>query len=173
VVYLEKPSMKYLIFPTRNQYVELDSQELGVPLGDLMSPASAITRLKGRTQHEMLGTELIKGRTAVKYRLKGSADTRTSAGKAEADSVIFVDQETGLPLRSEIDTTTTSGAGAHIVTSTENLQLSAQPALFEVPTGMKKVTSAELKQQVQSFVSAMRAFASYLRQQSAAPQPAG
>jgi hypothetical protein len=173
VIYLEKPPMKYLIFPARNQYVELDPNELGFQLGELMSPASAIQRLKEKSHYEMLGTETVNGRTAVKYRFSGALDTHTQAGTAQANSIVFVDQETGLPLRSEIDTSSTSGAGARIVTSTDNLQLTADASMFEVPTSMKKVTSTELKQQVQSFVGAMRAVAGYFRQQMETPPAAG
>jgi len=173
VIYLEKPPMKYLIFPARNQYVELDPNELGFQLGELMSPASAIQRLKEKSRYEMLGTEAINGRTAIKYRFSGAVDTHTQAGTAEANSIVYVDQETGLPLRSEIDTSSTSGAGARIVTTTDNLQLTADAAMFEVPTTMKKVTSTELKQQVQSFVGAMRAVAGYFKQQMETPPPAG
>jgi len=172
VIYLEKPPMKYLIFPARNQYVELDPNELGFQLGEVMSPASAIQRLKEKSRYEMLGTETVNGRTAVKYRFSGAVDTHTQAGTAEANSIVYVDQETGLPLRSEIDTSSTSGAGARIVTSTDNLQLTADASMFEVPTAMKKVTSTELKQQVQSFVGAMRAVAGYFRQQMETPPPA-
>jgi len=173
VIYLEKPPMKYLIFPARNQYVELDPNELGFQLGELMSPASAIQRLKEKSRYEMLGTEAINGRTAIKYRFSGAVDTHTQAGTAEANSIVYVDQETGLPLRSEIDTSSTSGAGARIVTTTDNLQLTADAAMFEVPTTMKKVTSTELKQQVQGFVGAMRAVAGYFKQQMETPPPAG
>ncbi|HXF39734.1 MAG TPA: hypothetical protein VN687_08475 [Blastocatellia bacterium] len=172
VIYLEKPPMKYLIFPARNQYVELDPNELGFQLGEVMSPASAIQRLKEKSHYEMLGTETVNGRTAIKYRFSGAVDTHTQAGTAQANSIVFVDQETGLPLRSEIDTSSTSGAGARIVTSTDNLQLTADASMFEVPTAMKKVTSTELKQQVQSFVGAMRAVAGYFRQQMETPPPA-
>lgn len=174
VIYLEKSPLKYLIFPARNQYVELDPNELGFQLGEVMSPASAVARLKERAQYEEMGTETVNGRTAVKYRFKGAADTRTKVGTAQADSIIFVDQETGLPVRSEIETTSSSGAGARIVTAAEGLQLTAEPSLFEVPTGMKKVTTAELKQQVQNFVTTARVFAGYLRQQvTPAPPVAG
>src|SRR5262245_57040902 len=169
VIYLEKAPLKYLIIPARNQYVELDPKELGFELGKMMSPSKAIERLKGRTQSETLGTETLNGRTVVKYRLKGSADTHTKLGTAAADSVLFVDQETGLPLRSEIETTSSSGAGARIVTNAERLELSPSPSLFEVPTAMKKVTSAELKQQVQGFVNVIRVLAGYLRQQATSP----
>src|SRR5262245_28981730 len=164
VIYLEKSQMKYLIFPARNQYVELDPNELGFQLGNLMSPASVVQRLKEKSRYEELGNEPINGRTAIKYRFSAQVDTHTNAGEAEADSIVYVDQQTGLPLRSEINTSTTSGAGARVVTSTDNIQLTADNTAFEVPTSMKKVTSTELKQQVQSFVAAMRAVAGYFRQ---------
>lgn len=172
VIYLEKSPLKYLIFPSRNQYVELDPNDLGFALGDVMSPVSAIEQLKRRTHYEQLGTEVVNGRTAVKYRFAGTADTHTGIGTAQADSVVFIDQETGLPLRSEIDTTSSSGAGARIVTVAENLQFAPEASLFEVPTGMKRVTSAELKQQVHSFVGAVRAVAAYFRQQVDTSPPA-
>ena len=172
VIYLEKSPLKYLIFPARNQYVELDPNELGFQLGDVMSPASAVERLKQRAQYEQVGTETVNGRTAVKYRFRGAADTHTSVGTAQADSIVYVDQETGLPLRTEIETTSSSGAGARIVTVADGLQLTSEASMFEVPVSMKKVTSAELKQQVQSFVGTVRAVAGYLRQQVNTSAPA-
>jgi len=173
VIYLEKPTLKYLIFPSRNQYVELDPNELGFQLGTVMSPASIIEQLKTRAQYEQMGTDTLNGRTVIKYRFKGAADTRTKVGTAQADSIVYVDQETGLPLRSEIEVTSTNGAGARVVTSADNLQLAADPSLFEVPTSMKKVTSAELKQQVQSFANTVRVVAAYLRQQAQGATPTG
>jgi len=172
VIYLEKPTFKYLIFPARNQYVELDPAELGFQLGEVMSPASVVARIKERAQFEQMGTETVIGRSAVKYRFTGAADTHTKVGTAQADSIVFVDQETGLPLRSEIETSSTSGAGARIVTAADSIQLTPEPTLFDVPTGMKKVTTSELKQQVQNFVTTVRAFAGYLKQQAGTPPPA-
>ena len=172
VIYLEKPPLKYMIFPARNQYVELDPQELGFQLGDVMSPAAVVQRLKEKTQYEQLGTETMNGRTVVKLRLKGAADTHTKVGTAQADSIVYVDQETGLPLRSEVETVSSSGAGARITTVADTVQFEPDASLFEVPTAMKKVTSAELKQQVQSFVATVRAVASYLKDQASTPPPA-
>lgn len=172
VVYLEKGAFKYLIFPMRNQYVEIDPNELGFQLGNLLSPASVIERLKERAPYEMIGTEMVNGRTAIKYRFKGATDTRTQAGMVQADSIIYVDQETGLPLRSEVDAMLSNGKGARVMTETGSIQLLPESSLFEVPTGMKKVTTGELKQQVQGFVNAIRVFAAYMRQQSGvSPMP--
>lgn len=173
IIYIEKGALKYLIVPARNQYVELDPDELGFQLGTVLSPASIIERLKQKTQYETMGTETINGRTATKYRFKGAADTRTQAGTVEADSIVYVDQETGLPLRSEVDAMLSTGKGARVITESSAIQLQPEISLFEVPTQMKKVTTAELKQQVQGFVNAMRVFAAYMRQQTGiSPTPA-
>jgi outer membrane lipoprotein-sorting protein len=150
---------------------EVIYHELGFQLGEIMSPASAVQRLKERLQYEQAGTETVNGRTAITYRFRGAADTHTQVGTAQADSIVYVDQETGLPLRSEIQTTSSSGAGARIVTIAEGLQFAPDASLFDVPTAMKKVTSAELKQQVQSLVGAVRAVVDYVKQQANGSQP--
>ncbi|HET9532591.1 MAG TPA: hypothetical protein VFQ92_19715, partial [Blastocatellia bacterium] len=99
VTYLEKGGLKYLLLPARNQYVEITPEELGFQLGSLMTPVAVIERLKSRGQYENLGTEQVNGRTAIKYRFTGAADTRTQAGTIQADSFVYADQQTGLPLR--------------------------------------------------------------------------
>jgi len=156
ITYLEKAGLKYLVIPARNQYVELKPEELGVNLGSVMSPATMIEQLKARTQYENQGTETINGRTAIKYRFSGAQDTRTQAGTVQADSFVYVDEATGLPIRSQVNASTTSGANARVVTEMRDLQLNPDPSLFEVPTTMKKVTTEELKQQVQGFVALVR-----------------
>lgn len=156
VTYLEKAGLKYLIIPGRNQYVELKPEELGVNLGSVMSPATMIEQLKSRTQYENQGTETINGRPAIKYRFSGARDTRTQAGTVQADSFVYVDEATGLPVRSQINASTTSGANARVVTEMRDLQLSPDASLFDVPSGMKKVTTEELKQQVQGFIALVR-----------------
>ena len=174
VVYLEKGNLKYLLIPARNQYVELRPEELGVQLGNALTPAAVIERLKSRGQYENLGTETVNGRLAVKYRFTGAADTRTQAGAVQADSFVYVDQQTGLPLRSEINTSLESGASARIVTETRDIQLDPQPSLFEVPANLQKVTTEELKQQVRSFIDAVQLLAGMMRQQqqqTGAPPP--
>jgi hypothetical protein len=173
VTYLEKAGLKYLIIPSRSQYVELRPEELGFNLPELMTPSAAIEQLKSRTQYETLSTETINGRTATKYRFAGAANTGTQAGTVQADSFVYVDQDTGLPLRSEINTSASSGANAEIVTETRDIQLNPDPSLFEVPAGLRKVTTQEMKQQVQNFVSAVRIFAEFMRQQGGQPTATG
>jgi hypothetical protein len=176
VIYLEKSGLKYLILPSRNQYVELKPEELGFQLGSVLTPSAMVERLKPRAQYEQVGVEPVNGRPAIKYRFVGAADTRTQAGTAQTDSFVYMDQETGLPLRADLNFSTTSGATATGTIMTENIQLNPELTLFEVPTGMRKVTTAELKEQVQNFVGAVQVLVQMIRAQqsgAAPPPPAG
>ncbi|HKQ05893.1 MAG TPA: hypothetical protein VJ464_12225 [Blastocatellia bacterium] len=169
ITYLEKPGLKYLVIPSRKQYVELTDEGIGFPLRDLLTPSAMMERLQSKP-HENLGTETVNGRTAMKYRFTGAANTGTSAGTAQADSFIYVDQETNLPLRIDLTATTSSGAVGRGLLETRDIQLNPDPAQFEVPTGFQKVTGQQLKEQVQGFISFVRLLAPYLGQQLASPQ---
>ena len=170
VIYLEKPGLKYLVLPARSQYVELTPDALGFPLGSLLTPSAMMERLKSRAA-ENLGAEPVNGRPATKYKFAGAANTGTQAGTIQTDSIVYIDEETGLPLRADLTAQTTSGSNARAVLETRDIHLNPDPALFEVPTGYRKVTSEELKQQVQNFIIFVRAIAPYLGQQIAVEPP--
>lgn len=170
IAYLEKPGLKYLVIPSRNQYVEITDEAVGFPLGSLLTPSAMMQRLQAKP-HESLGSEPVNGRAAMKYRFTGAANTGTSAGTAQADSFIYVDQETNLPLRIDLTASTTSGATARGIVETRDIHLNPDPTQFEVPAGYQKVTAEQLKQQVQGFIALIRTIAPYLGQQMAAPPP--
>ena len=151
--------------------VEITPDAVGMPLGNILTPSAIMERLQARP-HESLGLEPINGRPAMKYRFTGATNTGTSAGTAQADSFIYVDQETNLPLRIDLTATTTSGAAGRGVVETRDIQLNPDPTQFDVPTGYQKVTSEQLKQQVQGFIQLIRMVAPYLGQQGAPPPDA-
>jgi hypothetical protein len=168
IVYLEKPTMRYLILPSRNQYVELSPDALGFQLGNAMTPSAIIERLKPHAQTENLGAETVNGRAATKYRFVGEKDTRTQAGTVQSDSFVYVDDLTGLPLRADLNFSSSAGATARGTIETNNINLNPDVKLFEVPTTYKKVTAEELKQQVQSFIQFIRILAPAMTQQAGA-----
>jgi hypothetical protein len=175
VVYLEKTGMRYLILPSRNQYVEIAPESLGFQLGNVMTPSAIVERLKPRTQYESMGTETVNGRTATKYRFTGAADTRTKAGTVQSESYIYLDEATGLPLRADLNFDSTSGGKAQGSIETRDINLSPDAKLFEVPTTFKKMTAEELKQQVQGFIQFIRVLAPAISQQAgggSTPPPA-
>lgn len=174
VVYLEKAAMRYLILPSRRQYVEISPESIGFPLGSALTPSAIVERLKPRAQYENLGSETINGRTAEKYRFTGAADTRTQAGTVQSDSFVYIDEATGLPLRADLNFASSSGGTANGVLETRDINLNPDPQLFAVPTDFKKMTAEELKQQVQGFIQFIRALAPLLNQQptdAAPPAP--
>jgi len=174
VTYLEKPEMRYLILPSRTQYVELSPDALGFQLGNMMTPSAMVEHLKPRTQYENLGTETINGRTATKYRFVGETDTHTQAGTVQSDTYVYIDEATGLLLRADLNFASSSGGTANGVLETRDINLNPDPKLFSLPTGYKKMTTEELKEQIQSFIQFIRVFAPLMSQQSGstpAPQP--
>jgi hypothetical protein len=170
IIYLEKPGLKYLVLPSRSQYVELTPEAVGFPIGSVLTPSAMIERLKSQP-HENLGVEITGGRTATKYRFAGAAQTGTQVGTVNADSIVYVDQETGLPLRADLFFAGAGGSNARVAIETRDIQLNPDPTLFEVPAGYNKVTAEELKQQIQSFVSFIRAIAPMLQQNAGGAQP--
>jgi outer membrane lipoprotein-sorting protein len=94
----------------------------------------------------------------MKYRLTSATDAST-----QIDGVIFVDQETGLLLRSEVNTAGASGEKSRVIVEARDLQLNPDRSEFDVPAGMKKVPPQEARQQIEGFVSAIGYFAGTLQ----------
>jgi hypothetical protein len=157
-VYLEKSGLKYLILLDRKYYVELPADALGFQMSKELTPGAIAERLKPRVKFEQLGVEPINTRTAMKYHLTSAAEA-----SPQIDGVIFVDQETGLLLRCELNTAGAGGEKSRVIVEARDLQLNPDRSEFDVPTGTKKIPPQEAKQQIEGFVSAIRYFAATLQ----------
>ena len=175
VVYLDRADKRYVIVPNRKQYAEIDAQSTGFEMPTMMTPAQIVNQLKNASGCESVGEEAYGGRNATKYRCAAAARTGTQAGDVKTESFIYVDKETGLPLRSESLVTSSSNvAGASavkIVTEMSNIQTSVAPTTFDEPTGMNKVDPAQVRSQVEAVVKAALAIAQSMMQTSSAPPP--
>jgi hypothetical protein len=102
LIYIDHDNHSYAIVPSRKQYAELTAEAVGFQIQKLMTPGqlvSYISKLKGV---ERVGDEQINGRTADKYRYATTVKTGTQAGEVKNEAFVFVDKETGLPLRAEL-----------------------------------------------------------------------
>ena len=173
VVYLDRADKHYVILPNRKQYAEVDAQSTGFNVPTLMTPGQIINQVKGVSGCEKAGDEPFGGRSATKYRCAGAAKTGTQAGDVKAESFIYVDKDTGLPLRSEtlvsLQAPVKGASGAKIVTELSNIQTSVAPTAFDEPTGMSKVDPAQVRSQVEAVVRAALLFAQTMMQTSSAP----
>ena len=175
IIYLDRSDKHYIIVPGRKQYAEIDAQSTGFNVPTVMTPGQIISQVKSVSGCESAGEEQFNGRNATKYRCTAAAKTGTQAGDVKTESFIYVDKETGLPLRSE-STVVSSGnvAGANavkVVTELSNIQTGVPADMFNEPTGMSKVDPAQVRSQVEGVVRAALVFAQSMMQTSSAPPP--
>jgi hypothetical protein len=176
LVYLEHNGVQYGIAPARKQYAELTPQATGFQIQKLMTPGQVVAYLDRLKGIEFVGEEQMQGRTALKYRYARTAETKTSAGEVKTESFVYVDKDTGLPLRAEIFSEATGNVqgvkGATIVAEMRNIQTNPDPSLFEVPTNFNKVPEAQVRAQVDSVVNTAAAvLRTVLSNMNSAPPP--
>src|SRR6185369_4869023 len=157
LVYLEKAGVQYGIAPARKQYAELTAEATGFQLQKLMTPGQVVAYLDRLKGIEFVGEEPLAGRTALKYRYAKTAQTQTSASEVKTESFVYVDKDTGLPLRAELFSEATGNVqgvkGAKIVAEMQNIQTNVDPSLFEIPAGMNKVPEAQVRAQVNAVMN--------------------
>ena len=149
--------MHIAIAPARKQYAELTPEATGVQLQKLMTPGQLVARLEKLEGVEAVGEEAVNGRPALKYRYKHVSNTNTSAGAVSTEAFVFVDKETGLPLRSELYTEASGDVqgvkGAKVVAEMRDISLVVDPALFEVPLNYSKVPPEQVRQQIDALAN--------------------
>ena len=181
LVYLEKAGVQYGIAPARKQYAELTPAATGFQLHKLMTPGQLVAYLDRLQGIELVGEEPLAGRTAVKYRYARTAQTQSSAGEVKTESFVYVDKDTGLPLRAELFGEASGNVqgvkGAKVVAEMRNIQTNVDPSLFEIPAGFNKVPEAQVRAQVDAVVNTVaavvRTLLSNMNQAPPPPSPTG
>ena len=161
LVYLEHNGVQYGIAPARKQYAELTPQATGFQIQRLMTPGQLVAYLDRLQGIELVGEEQLAGRTAVKYRYARTAQTQTTAGEVRTESFVYVDKDTGLPLRAELFSEASGNVqgvkGAKVVAEMRDIQTNPDPTMFEVPAGFNKVPEAQVRQQVDAVANTVAA----------------
>ncbi|HYG08594.1 MAG TPA: hypothetical protein VD835_01340 [Pyrinomonadaceae bacterium] len=151
VIFLDRADKRYLILPGRKQYAEITPELIGFDVRSL-TPGQMVTVLQNQRGVERVGEEQREGRTVVKYRHAATAKTASAAGDVVTESFIYVDKETGLPLHADLTGQSTGNvqgvSRASLVADMRDIQTTVDPTLFELPTGLTKLTEEEIKQQV-------------------------
>lgn len=174
LVFLDKADKRYVIMHGRKQYAELTQEMTGVNVDQLrsMTPGqlvALVTKQQGVTQ---VGEETFNGRQAVKYRAAGGTQTQTTAGQVKGETFIYVDKDTGLPLRIEGFGQSTGNVqgvtGGNLVIETRDLKTDVNPTDFEIPQGYKQLTPEEVKQQVAQLGQLLQGVMAFINAQQAA-----
>jgi len=161
LIYLEHAGVQYGIAPARKQYAELTPEATGFQIHKLMTPGQLVAYLDRLQGIEFVGEEQQAGRTALKYRYAKTAQTQTSAGEVHTESFVYVDKDTGLPLRAELFSEASGNVqgvkGAKVVAEMRDIQTNPDPSLFEIPAGMTKVPEAQVRAQVNAVTNTIAA----------------
>ena len=176
LVYLEHAGVQYGIAPARKQYAELTPQATGFQIQRLMTPGQLVSYLDRLQGIEFVGEEPMAGRTALKYRYARTSETKTSAGEVKTESFIYVDKDTGLPLRAELFSEASGNVqgvkGAKVVAEMRDIQTNPDPSLFEVPAGYNKVSEQQVRAQVDAVTNTVAAvLRTLLTNMNSAPPP--
>jgi hypothetical protein len=161
LIYLDHADKHYIIVPSRKQYAELTTEATGLQIQKLMTPGQLVMYLSKQKGYERVGDEQVNGRMAEKYRYAAAAKTGTTAGDVKTETFVYVDKETGLPLRSELLTEASGNVegvkGGRVVAEMRDIQTEVNPSDFEVPAGLNKVTPEQIRQQIDALASTVGA----------------
>jgi hypothetical protein len=181
LVYLDHNNKHYVILPNRKQYAELTQEATGIQLHKLITPGQLVEDLKKIKGVEPAGEGPMAGRTAEKYRYSTTTNTNTKAGEVKAEAFVYVDKETGLPLRAEMLAESSGDIkgvkGARVVAEMRDIKTDVATALFEPPTGYEQVAPEKVRQQIDALTGAVAAIlkammASAVSTSTSSPTPA-
>lgn len=155
LIYLDQGGKHIVIAPGRKQYAELTPEATGFQLQKLMTAGQIVSYIEKLKGVERVGEETVNGRTAEKYRYATTTNTSTSAGAVKSEAFVYVDKETGLPLKTELYSEATGNVqgvkGAKIVAEMRDISTTVEESLFQVPTGLNKVPAEQVRQQIDAF----------------------
>ena len=161
LIYLEQAGKHIVIAPARKQYAELTPESTGFQLQKLMTPGQIVSHLEKLKGVERVGEETVNGRVADKYRYTNTTNTSTSAGQVNTEAFVFVDKETGLPLKSELYSEATGNVqgvkGAKIVAEMRDISTTVDDTLFQVPAGVNKVPPEQVRAQIDAITNTVAA----------------
>jgi hypothetical protein len=157
LIYLEQGDKHIVIAPARKQYAELTPEATGFQLQKLMTAGQIVSYLERLKGVERVGDETMNGRAADKYRYATTTNTSTSAGEVKSEAFFYVDKETGLPLRAQLDSQATGNVqgvkGARIVAEMRDISTNIDDSLFQVPPEFSKVPPEQVRQQIDAFTN--------------------
>jgi hypothetical protein len=177
LIFLDKADKRYVIMTGRKEYAELTQEMTGVNVDQLrsMTPGQLVAFVTKQQGVQQVGEETFNGRQAIKYRATGGTQTQTTAGQVKGETYIYVDKDTGLPLRIEgfgQSTGSVQGVtGGNVVIETRDLKTDVNPADFELPQGYKQLSPEEVKQRVAQLALGLQMLMSFINSQAAAGAP--
>jgi hypothetical protein len=153
ISYLQLPGSIYVLLPAKKLYAELTpggeaaGNERAENVPPDFSPDKLLNAARPESVYEKLGTESVNGRATVKYRVTVRGAVGASR-EVTTESIVWVDESLGMPVKSETTSTGGAASGARITMELRDIKETVDAGLFELPPDYRKVTSRELFTQV-------------------------
>jgi hypothetical protein len=133
--------------PARKVYAEIKTNDEGGGAGG--DPAKSLSSdfspdkllnqsASGGARYEKLGAEEVGGRTTMKYRVTTGGRT-DEAKSVTTESLIWIDESLGMPVRSETTIVGGAASGSKYTTELRDLKQEVDGSLFELPGDYRKV----------------------------------
>ena len=177
LIYLDHDNHHYVILPARKQYAVLTQEATGVQIHKLLTPGQLVEDLKKINGIQRAGDETINGRPAEKYQYSAATNTNTKAGEVKADAFVYVDKDTGLPLRAELLAQSSGDVkgmnSARVVAEMRDINTNIDLTTFQPPSGYDQVAPEKVRQQIDALTGAVTAILkAMMAGASATPTPA-
>ncbi|MDQ3820261.1 MAG: DUF4412 domain-containing protein [Acidobacteriota bacterium] len=158
---LELPAGTYVLLPEKRMYAELkpeagDGGGAGTqPPPPDFSPDKLLNEVRPEAHYERLGPETLNGRATTKYRvtLKGMTG---AARETAAESLVWVDENLGMPVKTEMSSAGGPQGGAHVIMELRDIKETVDANLFDIPQDYRKTDLREIVSQLNSSSAAGR-----------------
>jgi outer membrane lipoprotein-sorting protein len=149
IVYLDLPAGRFILLPEAKLYADLSSEAGGgldpsdrQDIDSENSPDRLLNTDPIAARYEKMGGEVVNGRNTSKYRVL--VNTSTGGTVSNRETLIWIDEALGLPLKSE--TVTSNGDRTDMELS--GIVLEVDKHLFEIPDGYKRVAPREIRERL-------------------------
>jgi hypothetical protein len=158
LIYIDTAEHHYVVLPGRKQYAELTPEAVGFQIQRLMTPGQIVKHLEKLKGVQQAGEETFNGRTAMKYSYSSSVETKTQAGEVKNRGFVYIDKDTGLPLRAELVAQASGDVkgmkSAKIVAEMRDISTDVEPTAFEIPPGLKQIPPEQIRSHIDALTSA-------------------
>ncbi|HEU4769458.1 MAG TPA: hypothetical protein VFS77_18980 [Pyrinomonadaceae bacterium] len=146
IVYLETGEGRFVLLPEAKVYAAVTSDdEAAIDRESEESSPDRLLHLEPiSTSYQAMGTEVIAGRNARKYRVV--VNNSTLENVTQNETLIWIDETLNMPVKSE----TKSADGARTTMELTDVGIDPDFGLFEVPAGYEKIAFPELRKQLKA-----------------------
>jgi len=131
-----------VLLPAEKVYTDLTENSTITTDEEEASPDRLLHEDSERTSYQKLGSEIVGGRNANKYRI--IVNSSTAANVSQSETVMWIDEALQMPVKSE----TKSADGTRVTMEVSEIKLDVDNDLFKVPEGYKKLTFSELRKRL-------------------------